>query len=328
MPHPDHPLSERKLAALCPWAWTPQSIAQANQLKKTEAWHPDAAEIYSKAWAGELLRSWQPDAPTLGCLIHNEAGLRTALQKFGLLGWANAIIKPNLGTAGHAQRRLPCAGNLAATDHDVLNKLYPQGVWVEPELDRLLDITFQWDLKSDGSMPFLGWTRQQVTPGRRYAGTIIGQPFADISPELKRYLLADRHQRLHDVVDELGKRLQPALTAHHHRGPFGVDAMVYRDHAGDLQIKSLGEINPRRTMGQVALALEQQLAPGRRGEFCLLTKQQIKKEGFRTFADYAAAAQASNPMSLNDQQRIISGTMVLADAQTTKRLLPLLHVGQ
>ena len=45
-------------------------------------------------------------------------------------------------------------------------------------------------------------------------------------------------------------------------GPLGVDAYLYRDNSGSLQHRTACEVNPRFTMGRVALDIRRQVAPG------------------------------------------------------------------
>jgi hypothetical protein len=45
-------------------------------------------------------------------------------------------------------------------------------------------------------------------------------------------------------------------------GPLGVDAYLYRDSSGALQLRTACEVNPRFTMGRVALDIRRQVAPG------------------------------------------------------------------
>jgi uncharacterized ferritin-like protein (DUF455 family) len=328
-----HPLRERKIAGFCPWAWTPGSDALARALDPGHAPGPGALAAYRKSWACDQLDGWlAEDTPawsagpeTLGVRVETIPQVEAALARFRIAGWHSALFKADLGTSGRGQCRLCCMEVPAGRDRDRLAALLEhQGAGiVEPELERRLDISLQWD---SAPWRFLGWTRQLVSAGRRYAGTVIGRPFAGIPPEMKRFLLADRYRVLHELVDWLQPRLEEAFSALEHRGPLGVDAMVYEDPAGALRIKPVVEINPRQTMGQVALRLEKHLAPGRTGQFLLLSARQV--QGFESFPGLARTLTGDHPPVLSEDGRLEQGAVVLADAEETRRLLPVLLVGE
>ena len=148
---------------------------------------------------------------------------------------------------------------------------------------------------------FLGWTRPIVTEGRRYAGARLGDLFSDCDAEVRKFLLADRCGRLRALTDWLQQYLVPKLCSVGFEGPFGVDAMVYRDADGDLKIKPIVELNPRMTMGHVALALERKLAPGVRAEFRIFS---------RTEWEALSANDCSSAVSFNQARRWTSGLIL------------------
>ncbi len=51
-------------------------------------------------------------------------------------------------------------------------------------------------------------------------------------------------------------------AGHGYEGPLGIDAYLYRDPGGEIALRPFCEINPRYTMGRVALELRRQIAPG------------------------------------------------------------------
>jgi hypothetical protein len=102
---------------------------------------------------------------------------------------------------------------------------------------------------------------------------MLRRSLSDCDQAVKRFVLADRCGRLQSVIDWLAPRLVGELTKRNLSGNFGVDAFVYRDPNGELAIKPMVELNPRTTMGHVALNLEKRLAPGSDGQFRILNKR-------------------------------------------------------
>jgi hypothetical protein len=195
----------------------------------------------------------------------------------------------------------------------------PVGV-VEPELDRLIDLSFLWHLPGDSKVPkFLGWTRPLVTAGRRYAGTRLGNAFSDCDRRLKQFLLADRCARLNAVVNWLQPRITLELTKRNFSGYFGVDAFACQDTSGNLQIKPLVELNPRMTMGHIALSLEKRLAPGTEAEFRIFTK-----------AEWDELSPELNrvPFEGLPDGRWKTGVIWLAEVDDNTRLIPALLIGK
>lgn len=103
----------------------------------------------------------------------------------------------------------------------------------EPWLERTLDFSTQWILHENG-VEYLGFTHLLVASQGGYRGTEIGT----IQIEKKYF---DTHMRealeLLKYVQELG-----------FRGNVGLDAFVHKDG-----FQSICEMNPRKTMGFVAL---------------------------------------------------------------------------
>jgi len=351
-----HPLHARKLAGFSPWAWTPESadfvsrFMSCSRAPSSEdgeqvahaSWHDDRAKAYGKAWSADQLRGWlQASTPSwslgpdcVGETVSTQAELAAALARLSSRGVTRALFKADLETSGRGQCRLSTEGRQAPEDQAWLAAAfdrYPLAV-VEPELDREADITLQWHLGPNGpeDLKFLGWTRQLVTPGRRYAGTQIGRPFDGLAPELKRFLVADKFRRLHQLKAWLEARVVPALQALGHVGPFGVDSLVVKRDDSESEpyaFKPVVEINPRQTMGQVALRLERRITAGRSGRFAILTRSQVKRLGFNGFSEASKAWIAEFPPKISRDGKVESGVVLLADLEAKTVLWPILFVG-
>ena len=102
-------------------------------------------------------------------------------------------------------------------------------------------------------------------------------------------------------------------------GPFGIDAMVYRDVAGQLKIKPLVELNPRTTMGHVSLTLGKRLASGAMGQFRIFTARQWREIG---------PALESLPLICTREGHWKSGVIPLGDVATAAKLIPVVLMGE
>jgi uncharacterized ferritin-like protein (DUF455 family) len=343
-------LDARKLNGFSPWAWTPKNYDVAHPLIESthyapSPWSEESCALFRKSWGANRLRKWLAESDRLGerpdwfasedcagITVNTASEIPTALAKLAEQGYATAIFKQDLGASGRGQRRLGCSGSLIAEDekwlrskfaslsdaNDAASARQPAGV-IEPELDRLIDLSFLWLMPRDARSPtFLGWTRPLVTVGRRYCGTRLGSSLSDCDTRLKRFMLADRAARLQTVTDWLEPRITAELNARNFSGYFGVDAIVYQDVSGDLKIKPLVELNPRMTMGHVALRLGKRLAPGTDAEFRILTKSEW---------DEAQEELASIPLTQTRDGRWKSGVIWLGEVGDDTKLIPVLLIG-
>ena len=327
-------LGNRKLHDLQPWAWTPTAHTIATELAAVThcaapLWPEDGKRVFRKSWAAERLAVWlnEQDLPewitgseVVAQTVASLGEVQRAISMFADRGYTTAILKQDLATAGRGQRRVRCDAPLAEQDQAWFRAMLERGCGglVEPELDRLLDLSFLWNVGPNAKLESLGWTRQLVTQGRRYAGTRLGRPFSDCDDELSRFLFSNGCARLHWLRDWLAERIGAELIRANHRGNFGVDAFLCKHPSGQLQIKPLCELNPRTTMGHVALRMEPKLAPGVIAEFRILQHQEWEASRLRLREFELAAA---------PDGRLRSGVVMLGEVEPGSLLVPLLAVG-
>lgn len=351
----NHPLCERKIDQLAPWAWTLRTWQDSRLLVRVtnrELHLPVSCDTpFRKSWSVGLFESWLAEATpapdwitgpeTCGIVLQSLDELDSALAKLAARGCETALFKVDLGAAGRGQRRLDCRAGPTSKDLEILKAAVaplqrgypnaPVGI-VEPHLDRVLDLSLQWVREPPGApggagLHFLGWTRQLIQPGRRYVGSVLGQPFADLPILLKRFLVEDGFARLKQLEQWLRPRLDAALATVDYHGPFGVDVLVAGNVETGFTIKPLVELNPRHTMGMVALRLEKRIATGRSAQFLLLTKRQIRTLGFASFSELADSLASAHPVE-HAQSGMHAGFIPLADPAQARRLLPVLAVGR
>ena len=94
--------------------------------------------------------------------------------------------------------------------------------------------------------------------GQFRRATVTNRFTDGLEKDLRRALFAGASSRGH-LVDFQEAVLEPhlgnLLEEHHFTGPIGVDSFFYRDEEGSLRWKPVVEMNPRFTMGRVALEL-------------------------------------------------------------------------
>lgn len=355
-------LNDRKLGGFMPWAWTPSNHKIADSLSAMAKfpppkWSAKNADLFRKSWSAKrlgrwlsggkenrfttsesavaetVMPEWFADSNCVGIEIQGAADIQSALREIEKRGFGTAVFKMDLGASGRGQRRIATHG-LNDSDKTWLKSVFrnanpggqPDGLpraILEPQLDRVLDLSFLWRMDSSKGLPsqanFLGWTRALVTfGGRRYTGTRLSNPFADCDDDVRRFLLADRSAKIETVKNWLEARVVEEFRSRNFDGHLGIDVFLYRDVKGELRIKPICEINPRMTMGHVALAMQKKVAPGMTAEFRILTQ-----------AEWSRLPDAMKNASLEKSKdgRWSSGVIRLSEISEHSKLVPVVLVG-
>ena len=285
---------------LAPWAASPDSttafgttIAKQPNLEFVEL----ARECFSKPWSAALAREWSREnsqdwvAPTEVTGRHHSDSREAMRAVEGLLTrGSQVVIKASFGTSGRGMVRVFELGELEAASAWTSRTIAQQGsVVVEAWLERVADLSVQIHVGSDGASRTLGVTRFVTDERGQYQGTILGDPLRDLSAPLRRAIVGPgRRWQMFDHLEAVGRFVGEHLSAAGHRGPAGVDALVYRDEDGVFRLKPIVEVNPRCTMGHIALAVGKQLGPARRGRFVLLSQADAKRAGVGSLAELVA----------------------------------------
>ena len=337
-------LAERGIGSLRPWGWSPGSRAcLAPLLSQLEAQRRPIGdelpvELFSKAWSAKLLRDWLETGsdddwlcPPEVCGVACESvdAVIAQIATIAAAGYGVAVIKSIYGAAGQNAVRVhgtelddnQCGwlkGILAASGLVV----------VEPWLDGLLDFSVHADLRPDRSVSSHGIVRF-LTDGRgQYRGAVIGR-FADgLDTNVIRGLYRDAPRRLHRLYDDIFAKIAGSVEASVPM-PLGIDGLVYR-HAGEVRLKPVIEINPRYTMGRLALGLNKRLRTGRVGVWLLLNRRDIEAAGFAGLAEFAAEMQSRSPIELADtgKTQISRGVLFTNDPTSAEGYLTMLIVDE
>lgn len=205
-----------------------------------------------------------------------------------------AAAQPYIGKRWVAKAPLSASGqHRIMLDHDGaeawLNRHLEQGpVVLEPWFDRCLDLSLQLEIR-DGEVHRLGVTRFWTTAGGAYRGSLIGPWSAGLTPDILRQLHGGtKRSAVNEALALMGEVVGAQLLRAGHTGPAGIDAMVVRQPDG-LRLLPVLEINPRYTMGRVALQLHKQT--GLRGGWFMLTDTDLKRAGI---SDREQLSQAVN----------------------------------
>jgi uncharacterized ferritin-like protein (DUF455 family) len=289
-------LAGRPVSELCPWGWSPavaRKLAPIALVRAgTTAWDPRWKALYSKAWAvgGES----------------DPRGVDRALAEIA----GPWIVKAAYTTGG--RERISGEGPLGSVQRAWLARaLTSHGeVVVEPRLRVVLDLSVQADV-TESDVRIAGITRFE-TRGGAWAGTFVGRWTDGIDNDLLRWIHGpgEVESRLHQAARTLGARAQQLG----YRGPIGVDALVHLE--GDsLALRPILELNPRITMGRIALGLARRQAPGAAGWFHIARVD-----------DPLAAANALSRDPVLLRGRVADGVVILNDPEAARQFLAIWSV--
>ena len=349
-----HPLAERRLRALRPWGVAPDSEQLLAPLKGSVAgprqgpvWSSALRGLYSKDWSAALLaeflegrqENWLCGADVVGQRCGSMWEVLQALDLLGERGWSRAVIKAPFGAAGRGQIRISTAAEpgeaedpLEGAKRGRVERLLAEqsAVVVEPLLEGVADLSAQYEVGAGGKAVLLGITRF-VTDGRgQYLGSFLHRKVEGLDEQVRRFLYGDGRdsRRLRRLYEELAGQMEPGLAGAGFSGPLGVDALVYRDRAG-LRLKPVIEVNPRMTMGRVALQLARRVHAAGTAIWLMLRVSDIEAAGFENAGAFAGEMRRRHPVETTSEGDLVSrGVLFTTDPQRAKAFVTLLAAAE
>jgi len=282
-----------------------------------------AARLLERFLAGRPRAAWLCPPSCTGRVAESMEALEHLLSAWRAEGHGRFVAKSLFGAAGGNMVRLWEPEISDRQRRWITKRLQVEGsLLVEPWLDRVLDFSAHYDVDAEG-VQFVGWTRMRTDLRGQYAGSVCGASFtSSLSPELARFAHDGAADRLRNLYLELGKFLAPGLREAGFQGALGVDALVGRvPEAPDLRLKPIVEINPRHTMGRLALELKRRMAPGRTGRLEMHAATEIRRREGQSLSDWAEAVTRRHPARVDDRGRMVSGTVCLNDPETAEHAL-------
>jgi len=228
----------------------------------------------------------------------------------GPRGW---LLKANFGMSGReavrgrgtlldektrnwAQRRLTAAGPIT----------------FEPIVERLAEAGIQLEVPQSGSPLLIGVTPLLVDGSGVYRGSRLGCP----AKELEGW----------QPAVETAKRVARRIQQLGYFGPLGIDAMQYRDEAGESRLRLLQDINARYTMGRLALGFSRALPSGWCGTWLHFNRRHLQGRerddwlhNMRHVLPADMMTAATSPWSIDSQPVEHHAVLLLAPSSEARR---------
>ena len=350
-----HSVRARKLGGLRPWAWGPDSVELlqplfANVSGEMQAasgrFNADFARLYSKAWSAEFLKQvlanrkiaeigegWLCAREEVGVVVNTQEEALAAIAAIRGRRHHRVVAKLGLGLAGQSAIRL-WEPEVLDSQRQWLANAFGNGqqVVIEPWLEREVDFSVQLEMGAR-ELKLCGYTGLLNDAKGQFQANWAEPNSARRVPDGVRALfdaVPDISGRLQRLYAEIFAVLEAELRAVGFAGPMGIDAFVYKTAAGERRVKPVVEINPRYTMGRVALELMKHAAPGSSGVFRLVNRAQLRAHGAADFSSYAQKLSERFPLRLEGEPvaKIREGAICLNDPAEAQVVLATFQVGR
>lgn len=254
----------RKINRIQPWAIAPD----LNELFAPLSMPPDRAggtpwtkahrDRFSKVEQVRALGRWMETSHP----CDSPEALADAVGDLKYRGHGEAIVKRAFSTAGSGMHRVNLFDVESFLGRPLSNRILAEGgILLEPAHARVFDFSVQYRIEA-GQAHLVGLVEQIISPGGGYRGSFCQVKFCKgMAPDLARFVM-EEVLPLYEDESPLALDLAAWFGAVNYEGPLGVDAYVHRDADGQLILRPICEVNPRFTMGRVALELRRQIAPG------------------------------------------------------------------
>lgn len=254
-------LSGRTVTRFEPWGRTKYSgqlIANFSGRMLEPAQEAAGAKFFSKQWCAETFGPLQRE---LGFTVEVLTSLNAVQEKVAShlrTSDQPLVLKAPFGSSGRNMIRIMRPGIEPHQEKWIAATLKSQGSLVaEPWVRKISDLSVQLEI-ADDRVRNLGITRFITDKRGQYVGHFLGKKFFNLDSEFHRqYHDLELERQLEAAAAEVGRVMQ----AEGFRGPAGMDAFIWQDDHDRLRLRPCVEINPRFTMGRVALEVEKKLVP-------------------------------------------------------------------
>lgn len=309
-------LQQLRINKLEPWGWSPKAHKLLEPLKTNCSedfqkspvfnWMTGNKDFYSKKFALQLLAQILSDYRDSDFISEINTGqVCKSLSEVEILlrQWDKIMVKAPWGSSGRGLQPVTKTPVHPKVWEKISGIIAEQGyVVVEPFLDKVLDLAFQFELKK-GNTDFLGVSYFLADKKGQYAGNYLNG-LGLLPPGVTEDFIKRTNGK---IVPRLKHFIENSDLVNNYEGNIGVDALIFLDKKGELKINPCLEINLRKNMGLLSFYLEKLLAHGRKGMFKLYYNKGIP------FLQFKEEMQIRHPLKIK-KNKIDSGFFALTEA--------------
>lgn len=261
----------RRIDRIEPWGWDAHIVGVLQRLSAPERLLPDALRLAhlrslsSRQSTTRFLHAMNDEVLPVGVLKGNSWWCATFAEVKSALAHCSgeAMVKQPWSSSGRGV--FPCNSDLPTPLLARIKKTIDRqgAVEVQPRYERLADGALEFQAQTDGRIVYLGPSLFATTAGGAYCGQRVAAPaalehdFLTLWQRCCPHLIPtfDVAQRSFTALVALLEQQLSRLLQGRYEGPLGIDVLF--TPAG---LHPCIEINLRRTMGHVALAMAQRAA--------------------------------------------------------------------
>ncbi|KAK3283809.1 hypothetical protein CYMTET_8527, partial [Cymbomonas tetramitiformis] len=253
------------------------------------------------------------------------------------------VIKAAVASSGKGQAHCGRAPLREAQLGWLRKILAAQGdVVVEPWLDKVADLSLHFDVDVHGEVQVHGWSRFFTGPHGQYRGALGGGRLdSGLDAGVRVFLEGSGDEsgintagqgcaRLCRLGGEIATFLGQTLHTAGYVGPVGVDTLVYFDasDARKLQFKPIVEVNPRHTMGRVALSLQSHLRAAA-AVWLIVSRREAELAGYDSITAWAGHIEHEWPLVMTpDGKSLSAGAVFTNDPSMAKEFSTVVVAGE
>jgi len=251
---------DRKTQAVHPWGKTPKHEDSCLGVKRgTEfLYGKDFGATLDDQVRAQVASPWFEGSSHKG-VFSSSAGIFSHFEDLKNLGFKDFVLKARFGASGRGLKKLRAS---ELYNPDILSWITHQlsfgPIVAEPWFSRVADFSLQLDMRGHSSRCFKGVTRLLSSKTGQYDGHILRGLFANLPRSAIQKIYGEDLMGLFSHIAQLvGDRLK----SNGFNGMAGVDMFLY-EVGSEIYLKPVCELNPRITMGYIALEIEKYLKMG------------------------------------------------------------------
>jgi len=349
-------LGQRKILGFNPWAVTPWTLA----LEKTfdasslmfSANPGELRPLYSKVTALDVLKEFLAANKPDDCLVDSELvgsvvacteEFESLMQTFCSKGLRGKFIAKRPWSAAGRHRIIESISDLPWAEQPKILRQWFENSWrigelpiVQPLFKRRIDVSVQARIavKPESlQVHILGFTRVLNLPNGQYAGTCVGRILGGQDNELLRFWHKGSNGHsgsVEEILESVVRFAGESLAKRGYTGSFGIDAFVFERENGTLGLFPMIEINPRHTMGRVALSIGKRMAPGRVGLWLHIPAGWLRRLCASSFAELRDRWTSLLPLRTQTKSGgtvVVSGVLETSPAEQCQQVWTCFAVG-
>ena len=315
-------LPDGSISDISPWGWSPAAHFKLKNLKEKCSdefkaspvfhWKSEHQLLFERStslnFLAEILANnsmdWFIDQSVTGIVVTRTEEIELLLRKHLPL-----VIKAPISSSGRGIQIIR-KKELSVSNRQWISGVLKQQNYLvaEPFLEKLADLSFQFLVKDNCKIEFLGYSFFETNSNGQYSGTLI-------HPELETILSAEHtavfQEKIGETVQIIMDALKKSAYAKYHRGYLGIDSLLFMDHK-QLFIQPCIEVNCRMNMGIISLLIEKKIQKDSIGKFGLWYSNSEK------FMDFANEQSNNNRLRIKNG-KVNSGFLSLVEEESNKK---------